>query len=392
MDDFNLSTLTESRNEYCALLLSKLTPHIITGIYSVFDEAFELCVRNDETNKYLMTFQNFLGRVTRWNQGIINNETERIKKNCNCNYLEDLLTCVHVTQLKLLTSVRVGTKQKKIDIDIPKLNVFIHQVYIQFSRKIYKNVFLFDKYAPPLQKQKNMRELETIAKECILTVIRESMPLETILRSYLDETEEDNVEEIIEEVKEEIKDINDNLIKDVSDCKKNEVVVKEPGLTEKKNSELKRLEDEITNHIEEQNNKLEFNKDTTNKPDNQQLQLQERQPQTQQPQQPQKLKATFDDDDKVVEFNKDDQSTEANRTKEQITTVSKDIENLEKISDARWDERNNDDDDDDNDEEYKLKIFDDNENLKLDVVGLEPLEQPKTKQNLFEDDEVIVLN
>jgi hypothetical protein len=92
MDDFNLSTLTESRNEYCALLVSKLTPLIIQGIYSIYNEAVKLCDDNDEQEKYLMTFQNFLGRVTRWNQEIINTETERILKQSSCPDLEDLLT------------------------------------------------------------------------------------------------------------------------------------------------------------------------------------------------------------------------------------------------------------------------------------------------------------
>ena len=45
-------------------------------------------------------------------------------------YLEDLITCVHIVQLKALTSIRVGQKQKQIDISIPKLEAFIHKIYI----------------------------------------------------------------------------------------------------------------------------------------------------------------------------------------------------------------------------------------------------------------------
>lgn len=223
MDDFQVSTLNDTRNEYSALLVSKITPYIIQGIYSIFKEAVRLCQDNDEQEKYLMTFQNFLGRVPKWNPEIINQETERIMRQSNCNYLEDLLTCVHVTQLKLLTSIRVGTKQKKIDIDIPKLNDFIHRVYIDVARRIYKNVYLFEFDAPPLQKQKNMRECELIVKESILNVIRENMPVETILRTYLDETVEDDVEEVREEVREEVVETqdeapetqNDNTIEEV---------------------------------------------------------------------------------------------------------------------------------------------------------------------------------
>ena len=90
-----------------------------------------------------MTFQNFLTRVPKWNTNIISEESERILKASECPYLEDLLTCVHITQLKVLTSIRVSQKQKKIDIDIPKLIDFIHKFYICFAIILYCNVYLF---------------------------------------------------------------------------------------------------------------------------------------------------------------------------------------------------------------------------------------------------------
>lgn len=202
MDDFKLSNLSEAKNEYSIRLVNVLTPLIIEGIKSLFKEAKELCVKNNEYEKYLMTFQNFLSRVPKWNENLINSETNRIIQESQCSYLEDLLTCVHITQLKVLTSVRVGEKQKKIELDIPKLSVFIHRIYQSVSRKVYSNVYLFEENIMPLTYQKNMRELELIIKECILNTIRESIPVEQILRSYLDSTVEDEVvvkEEIIEE-------------------------------------------------------------------------------------------------------------------------------------------------------------------------------------------------
>ena len=148
MDDYNTDLLAEAKNEYMSRLVTILSPLIIEGVKSIFKEAFKLCIENDEKNKYLMTFQNFLSRVIRWNTTIINEETERITKTSGCNYLEDLLTCVHITQLKILTSIRVSTKQKKIDIDIPKLSDFIHKVYILFSRKLY--IASAPKIEPPM--------------------------------------------------------------------------------------------------------------------------------------------------------------------------------------------------------------------------------------------------
>jgi hypothetical protein len=200
MDDFVLSNLQESRNEWCARLTGILTPLVIQGIRSIFDESWSMCVTNNEVSKYLMTFQNLLCRVPKWNSIIIENEIKRIIEKSGCNYLEDLITCVHIIQLKVLTSVRVGNRQKQIDISIPKLEHFVHKVYINVARKTYMNVYLFEKNTNPLQIQKNNRELEMIVQECILITIRDSIPTEAIIRAYLDESVEQEEEVTIENV------------------------------------------------------------------------------------------------------------------------------------------------------------------------------------------------
>lgn len=204
MDDFVLSNLHESRNEWCSRLISIFTPLVIEGLKSIFNEAWNICVTNDETNKYLMTFQNLLCRIPKWNSVIIEEERKRIIERSGCNYLDELITCVHIIQLKVLTCIRVGNRQKKIDINIPKLDHFIHQVYINSARKVYTNVYLFEKNISPLLAQKNNRELELIINECILTTIRDSIPTEAIIRAYIDESVEQEEEVTIEHIDEPV--------------------------------------------------------------------------------------------------------------------------------------------------------------------------------------------
>jgi len=201
MDDFNLSSLQESKNEWCSRLLNILTPHIIEGIKSIFDEAVKLCNDNDEDEKYLMTFQNLISRVPKWNATIIKTESDRICEASNCSYLEDLISCVHVIQLKVLTCVRVGTKQKKIDINIPKLEDFIHNVYIHVARKVYSRVYLYETNVNSLIKQRYYNDIDLIIRECIMNAMRDSLPIETILRTYMDETTEVDVDQEIKEEK-----------------------------------------------------------------------------------------------------------------------------------------------------------------------------------------------
>jgi len=230
MDDYSITSLQESRNEWCSRLINTLTPLIIEGFKSIFDEAWALCEENDELEKYLMTFQNFLARIPKWNPNIVDTETKRIVEKSNCGYLTDLISCVHIIQLKSLTCMRVGNKQKKIDINIPSLNDFIHKAYINTARKLYKNIYLYEKNITPLQIQKHNREIELIVREEILNSIRDNIPVEDILKVYLDETIEEDIQ--VEEKEEIIStdpvEETEALDEEVSEEKKEETEEKKP--------------------------------------------------------------------------------------------------------------------------------------------------------------------
>jgi hypothetical protein len=203
-----------------------LTPLIIEGIKSIFNEAVKMCVDNQEVDKYLMHFQNMISHIPKWNGNTIELERKRIIERSGCHYLEELITCVHIIHLKVLTCIRVGNKQKKIDISIPKLDNFIHKVYINVARKTYTNVYLFERGITPLQIQKNNREFEIIVQECILTSIRDSIPTEEIIRAYTDESMEIEEEVIVENIvdPEEKKEGEDIPAKDAKEVTPDDIV------------------------------------------------------------------------------------------------------------------------------------------------------------------------
>ena len=318
MDDFNISSLHESKNEWGARLLTILTPLIIEGLKSIFDESYHLCKSNNEHDKYLMTFQNFISRIPNWNPSVIEQETKRIIEKSHCSYLEELITCVHIIQLKLLTSMRVGQKQKKIDINVPKLSDFVHKTYIHVARKIYKNVYLFEIKIPPLQIQKNNRELEVIIQECILNTVRESIPIENILKAYMDETTE---EEVIEDIKEEI--------------------IQSPNSNNSNNNNNNNNNNtEQSKHISEDTN--------TN------------------------TNTNANNINTTLKFN-DNDSVRLPNNQDEIIHAPKNIDRLEEISMMRNAQRKLEDDEDDDGENIKIKIYDQNAELTdLDVHTIDP--------------------
>ena len=391
MDDYNVNVLSEAKNEYSSRLVSTLTPLLIQGIKSIFNEAINLCRDNEENEKYLMTFQNFLSRVPKWNENIVTEETKRIVEASNCPYLEDLLTCVHITQLKILTSIRVSQKQKKIDLDIPKLNVFVHKCYISFARKLYSNVYLFEKDIAALQHQKNMRECELICHECILGVIRDSMPVESILRAYIDETVD---EEVIEETLE--KNVEEAVAKQMEETSTQELLDKankkeetEVAVTKTdkpelvKNSEQSKEETNTTQIVSSEANKPQ---DTTEHnikltiatekdesiekfepvTDTSNLETNKEELDTSPKEEVTPGKLTFNDMDSVLDMGTN-KSSEIN--------APKTVERLEKISAEQNQKRKEEEaeyDDDDDDDEDRIKIFDDAK-LNLDNLDVHDL-------------------
>jgi hypothetical protein len=319
MDDFVLSNLQESRNEWCSRLISIFSPLLIEGVRSIFNESWNLCVANSEPEKYLMTFQNLLSRVPKWNSVIIEDERTRIIQRSGCNYLEDLITCVHIIQLKVLTCIRVGNKQKKIDISIPKLDHFIHKVYINVARKVYTNTYLFEKNITPLQMQKNNRELEIIVQDCILVTIRESIPTEDIIRAYMDESVEH--EETVT-----IENLNDTELAKIAEDSK------EP---EKKEDD-KKEEPEVVPSIRNINEEEVV------------------------------TRLTFNDVDTMIDTN--NQRTDV--------IVSKDIDNLEKIATSNAIQRKLEEEEDDM--EDRLKIHTDDF---VELDGFESLDEKKDSFN-----------
>jgi hypothetical protein len=329
MDDFVISNLHESRNEWCSRLVSVLSPMVMEGIKSIHQEAWNMCVSSNEKSKYLMTFQNLLSRIPKWNSTLIEEERKRIIEKSGCTYLEDLITCVHVIQLKILTCIRVGNKQKKIDISVPKLDSFLHRVYIMVARKCYSNVYLFERGVSDLNLQRNNRDFEVMVQECVLCAIRESIPTESIIRAYMDEAVEEEEEVIIEPIKEEDPAVGENDKKEDDQSKKDE---------SEENSATKELPiEEIAPSIgvEDLSNETPI------------------------------TRLTFNDTDDVS----DGTSLDAPKT----------IERLEEINEMRSNERNMDDDDDDDDgslDSPSIKIHM-NEDVKLnDVFNLDkPLEE-----------------
>ena len=187
MDGQEISVYGEAKGEYTRQLCVFLAPCLETYFLRLLDEARS---QAESSQKYLWTFQNLLQCIPDWNQDKVVRETEVIQKDCKCDYLEELLTAVFIAHTKVLSAIRLSTKQKKLQITIPKIDHFLHRVLSECARTLWTNAFLFVDTSS-IETQKNLRQVSGLIHDSILQAIRGLLPVRTILREYLHEDEEE---------------------------------------------------------------------------------------------------------------------------------------------------------------------------------------------------------
>lgn len=246
----NVATYSEARSEYTKQLATFIVPSIVAWFQTLWS-------RNaSDRQRCLSAFQNECEEIARWNQDRINDEVRVLMERSGCDYMEELMTAVFVAHTKVLTAVRLSSKQKKLSITVPKLDHFIHRIFKESARCFWKSPFLFMSEGGVVERQKNVLQVEALATEAITTAIRGLLPVKQILQDYLGDDADEIVEETkeeeekpekpevkeevvpappveeVKEVKEEVKEVKE-VVKDEQEVKEEETpaatAVKEPG-------------------------------------------------------------------------------------------------------------------------------------------------------------------
>ena len=193
VNNMNISVLVDAKQEYSKQLIQLLLPHLLSGLLSIYDEAHVMCTENNDEDLSMLTFQELLSQVPKWNQILIKEETDRIERCSGCDWIEDLITAVFVCHTKILTTVRISNRNSnKINLQIPSVTDFIHQIYINLAREFWKHPYLISPHdTTKLQYQQNLSIAEEKIHHSIEATIRALLPIKNILKEYLktDETE-----------------------------------------------------------------------------------------------------------------------------------------------------------------------------------------------------------
>ena len=252
-----LNILVETKNEYISHLINILTPLIFEGIQSIYKEA----QKTSDATDVLKIFQTYLKRIPKWNQNLINSETERIINSSHSyGWLGDLIKATLKSSLIVLMYNPTKKIQERVDSSFYKdisTSDFIHKVYIECAREIWNNPYLLYHNYPPIEIKRNQRDCMNIIKECIKEALRKLLPVKHILNIYLGEDiEEDvndnNFEKSITEAGE--RNLTKIIKKDLTDTKELEYKIFESNIPKENSaSDSKTIGSKILNIIKPDN-------------------------------------------------------------------------------------------------------------------------------------------
>jgi len=188
-----INILVEAKNEYTSQLKKILTPRIYEGFKSIYEDIInisnkELQESNIQTSSVVKTFQKMLKEIPLWNQDMIKKEYNRITTLSNCDFIEDLIEAVFITNTKILTSVQINDiSSQQVNVNIPQPCYYIHKCYMECAKEFYKNPYVFDssKNISPKEKHNNLRESLNMIDTGINNSISSLLPIKDILKQGL---------------------------------------------------------------------------------------------------------------------------------------------------------------------------------------------------------------
>ena len=181
----NLNILVEAKREYLEQLSILMCPVMI----DVFDEMYEEAQKLSKGRKALIMFQNLLKDVPEWNETMAKQNTDNIAN--RCAWFKDLVAAVFVSSVKILSAVRLSKDTKKLSVKLPSNEVFIHSCYKNVAKDIYKNPYVFSDNQS--EHDRNDKLYERFSA-CVETTVKELIPVQEILQTYMTVQENELIE------------------------------------------------------------------------------------------------------------------------------------------------------------------------------------------------------
>lgn len=174
------NSIVQAKEEYTKELINIINEPMCEKFLEIYQN-----VQQNTKNKrdVIINCQYALRDIPLWNQALINQEVNKIR--AKCEFLDDLVAAIFVTNVKILSSIKMGKEKQKIQVTMPKTDQFIHKIYSQSAQTLYNNPYIF---SSQYEVQKRKSDILNFNKTSIEDTIRTSLPFRNILQNYLGNT------------------------------------------------------------------------------------------------------------------------------------------------------------------------------------------------------------
>ena len=181
-----MDVLVEAKKEYLGQLCIIMVPVMIETFENMYKEAVTMC----KGKKVLIQFQKLLKEVPNWSNAMSKQHSDNIAN--RCAWYADLLAAVFVACTKILSSVRLNSNGQKISLKLPATEVFIQTCYNNVAKDLYKDPYVYH------EEQSEYTRDETLTARmsaCIQSTVKELIPVQQILQTYMTSQDADkNIE------------------------------------------------------------------------------------------------------------------------------------------------------------------------------------------------------
>ena len=185
----NINVLVEAKHECTDKLTRVIAPVVIEVMLTLYNDAIEM----SKGRQALSQYQKLLQEVKTWSDSINHDNTLRILE--SCNYFRDILTAVFICYTKIMSSIRLGTVKKSISLKIPSDEIFVHTVCKEFADSLYNDPYFLQE----MNDYNIKKEMTARIHVAIETSIKILSPLDQILKTYVNLSEEIDMGEDDEE-------------------------------------------------------------------------------------------------------------------------------------------------------------------------------------------------
>lgn len=178
----NLNVLVEAKKEYLGQLCHIMCPAMIQVFHDMYDEATKM----SKGRKVLIMYQKLLKEVPNWSNAMSKQHADNITD--RCAWYSDLLAAVFVACTKILSAVRLKADNKKISLKLPTNEVFIQTCYNNAAKDIYKDPYIFHE-----EQSEHARDEQLTSRfcACIENTVKELIPVQQILQTYMSQESRD---------------------------------------------------------------------------------------------------------------------------------------------------------------------------------------------------------